>query len=248
MNSVTKNNPKFRSQRQRRAAWTFLALSAIYCAACSNPVPTQSAFYRFDDHLESASVSAPNISSSAGLTEPVVWRFDSGKTDWKRIRGGLDFQEGFLILKGRGGSPVISSPENQPIDWSGYESILIRMGAEGGSTTQIKIGEWEKALKLGPPKEFRVYRFDLDFNAPVYSRPLNIMPTDSPNHVVAIEYIELVPRKSLFPEAVGRLTVGKRELARAGPANARHAWESNGDQRAILTRKTHARRCPRIHR
>lgn len=187
----------------------------LLCLACGKTPPPQVELYRFDDHLESATVSAPDISSSAGLAEPIVWRFDSGKTDWKLLRGAMDFQEGFLILKGRGNTPVIASPENQAINWSRYESVLIRMGAERGSETKIKIGQWESSIKLGPPKDFRVYRFNLDLSFPNYNRPLAIMPTDSPNDTVAIEYVELVPRKSLFPDAVGRLTVGKREEYRS---------------------------------
>lgn len=187
----------------------------LLCVACGKTVPPRSELYRFDDHLDSASISAPNISSSAGLAEPIVWRFDAGKTDWKVVRGAIGFQEGFLILKGQGGTPVITAPEKPAVDWSRYESILIRMGAERGSEIKIKIGELELKQKLGPPKEFQVYRFNLDWKFPSFNVPLSIMPTDSPNDVTAIEFIELAPRKSLFASAVGRLTVGKREEYRS---------------------------------
>ncbi len=123
----------------------------------------------------------------------------------------MGFQEGFLILKGQGATPVITAPEKPAIDWSRYESVLIRMGAERGSEVKIRIGEWEGKQKLGPPKDFQVYRFKLDWKTPGYNVPLSIMPSDNPNDITAIEYIELSPRKSEFVGAVGRQTVGKRE-------------------------------------
>ncbi len=200
----------------RKTAWLgLIALLGLFCLACGKPLPPHSELYRLDDHLDSASVAAPNISSSAGLAEPVIWKFDTGKTAWQAVRGAMGFQDGFLILKGVGGTPVITAPEKPAIDLSRYDSVLVRMGAERGSEVKIRIGEWEAKQKLGPPKDFQVYRFKLDATIPSFNEPLSIMPSDNPNDIVAIEYIELEPRKSTFPGAVGRLTVGKREEYRS---------------------------------
>jgi arylsulfatase A-like enzyme len=208
---VASNPTQLNSLASRASLRFLLGLLALLSLNCGKPQPPHAELYRLDDHLDSAAVSAPNISSSAGLAEPIVWRFDSGKTGWKAVRGAMGFQDGFLILKGQGGTPVITAPEKPAVDLSRYDSVAIRMGVERGSEVKVRIGEWEQKQKLGPPKDFQVYRFKLDTTVSSFNEPLSIMPSDNPNDIAAIEYIELTPRKSLFAGPAGRLMVGKRE-------------------------------------
>jgi arylsulfatase A-like enzyme len=123
----------------------------------------------------------------------------------------MGFRSGELVLKGEGSTPVIMSPGEPSIDWSRYESILIRMIAEGGSEIAIRIGLLELEQKLAPPMQWQVYRFDLTLTNPVFGRPLAIMPTDHLFAPVAIDFIELVPRKTSFPDPAGRKRIGKQE-------------------------------------
>ena len=170
--------------------------------------------YRFDDQLETAaSVSAANVSTAARVTDPVVWKnfYTEKDATWELLRGNMGLRDGDLIVKGDGGSPVIVSPKAFPIDWSLFESVQIRMMAEGGSEVKIKIGDVEMKRKLAPPKQYQVYRFDVNIEVPRGSRPLAIMPTDSPIHLAAIDFIELVPRRTSFPKAASRHFTGKRD-------------------------------------
>ena len=130
---------------------------------------------------------------------------------WILLRGRMGLRRGDLVLQGDEGTPVIVSPKETPIDWALYESVSIRMMAEGGEEIKIKIGDLEQKQKLGPPGEYQVYRFEVNLDVPKGSRPLAIMPTDSLTALVAIDFIELVPRKTHFPAAAGRLKIGKQE-------------------------------------
>jgi arylsulfatase A-like enzyme len=85
------------------------------------------------------------------------------------------------------------------------------MMAEGGEEVKLRIGPDEFKKKLGPPGQFQVYRFDVNIDAPRGSRPMAVMPTDSLTALVAIDFIELVPRKASFAAAAGRQFLGKRD-------------------------------------
>ncbi|MBI1787772.1 MAG: sulfatase [Acidobacteria bacterium] len=170
--------------------------------------------YRFDDQFPaSATVSAANAPSSARLGEPLVWRdFKSqAETTWRLLRGRMGFRQGDLIVKGEGSSPVLLSPKEADIDWGQYEALRIRMLAEGGQEIKIKIGDLELKQPLAPPREYQVYRFELNMEAPRGSRPVAIMPTDSLTDLVAISFIELVPRKTDFQQPAGRRNLGKQD-------------------------------------
>jgi len=194
------------------AAGALLLLWAL--PGCRRPAPPgEAALYRFDDHLAEANVSAANTPSAARVTDPVIWKdfFTERDVPWILLRGRMGLRRGDLILQGDEGTPVILSPKETPIDWGLYESVLIRMMAEGGEEVKIRIGELELRQKLGPPGEYQVYRFDVNLEVPKGSRPLAIMPTDSPTALVAIDFIELVPRKTSFPAPAGRLKLGKQD-------------------------------------
>ena len=193
-----------------------VVFSSLACRRLEESGPaTAPAFslYRFDDHLDNATVTAPDIQTSARVADPVVWKDFLTEKDvtWNPLRGFIGIRGGDLVVKGDAGSPVIVSPKETEIDWNLYDTVAIRMMAEGGNEVKIKIGPIELSRKLGPPKEYRVYRFDIDINAPRGSRPLAIMPTDSPVHLAAIDSIELIPRRTSFEKAAGRQVIGKRE-------------------------------------
>lgn len=197
-----------------------LAAALAACGGRPGAGPTEAegpryTLYRFDDHLESAAaISAPEMQSFERLADPIVWKDFLTEKDatWDPARGLLGLRDGDLIVKGDGsGSPVIVSPKEPVIDWSLYDTVAIRMMAEGGEQVRIKIGRLELARPLGPPKQYRVYRFDVNVEAPRGSRPLAIMPTDSPVHLAAIDSIELIPRRTSFPKAAGVQTIGKED-------------------------------------
>lgn len=167
--------------------------------------------YRLDDRLAGAVVSAPQASRSAPLAPLVSWKAFTEDTPWQPIRGRIGIRNAELIVKGEGSSPVILAPKEPSIDWSRYETIRIRMMAEGGSEIKIRIGDHELTQKLAPPREYQVYSFDVNLNAATYGRPFAIMPTDSVSQLVSISAIELVPRRLRFTEAAGRRNVGKQE-------------------------------------
>ncbi len=184
------------------------------CRRAQPPQPSAAALtiYRFDDNLaSSATVSAPQHATTARVTDPVVWKDFDENVSWMLLRGRMGLRQRDLILQGDAGTPVIASPKELAIDWGLYESVRIRMMAEGGDEVKIKIGGDEFKKKLGPPGEYQVYRFDVNIDAPRGSRPLAIMPTDSLTALVAIDFIELVPRKASFPSAAGRQFLGKQE-------------------------------------
>lgn len=201
----------------RHSAFILIVFLFASCGRAPRPPvagPAPFTPYRFDDQFaSSATVSAPTVSSSARITEPIVWHNFRTEEDvtWNLVRGRIGIRQGDLVLKGENNTPVIVSPKNPPIAWSLFEAVEIRMLAEGGSEIKIKIGNQEFKQKLGPPRQYKVYRFNINIDAPEGSRPLAIMPTDGLNDLVAIRSIELVPRKANFPQAAGRETIGKRE-------------------------------------
>ncbi|HET9321591.1 MAG TPA: sulfatase, partial [Bryobacteraceae bacterium] len=193
----------------------FLAAGCRKASAPSSSPPA-AAFkpYRFDDEFpSSAKVSAAPVSSSAQVTEPVTWHNFLSENDitWTLLRGRMGFRKGDLMLKGEGETPVILSPKGFAIAWGLYQAVEIRMLAEGGNEIKIKIGDREFTQKLGPPRQYNVYRFDINLETPAETSPLMIMPTDSLNDLVSINSIQLVPRKTQFPLAAARQNIGKRE-------------------------------------
>ncbi len=168
--------------------------------------------YRFDDRLEEAQISAPAEASAARLAEPVRWDFSDPNITWRLLRGRMGFRPpGQMVLKGEGSTPVILIPEKTAVDWSRYDTVAIRMAAEGGREIKIKIGPHEYRRRLAPPLEWRVYRFDLDIATPGLGYPLAIMPTDDLFAPVAIDFIELIPRRAAFTQSVGRQLLGKQD-------------------------------------
>lgn len=191
-----------------------LSLSAVSCTpSLSAPVPQSNPnIYRFDDQLSRANtVSAPESASSVLLAEPLIWDFKTKTVSWDLARGRMGFRPDQLVVKGENATPVIVSPSNPPIDWSRYESISIRMIVEGGSEIKVKLGDSEWTQQLAPRMEWQVYKFDLNLSESTFTRPMAVMPTNDLNAPVAIDYIELKPRKSQFTSATGRSTIGKRE-------------------------------------
>jgi len=187
-------------------------------SGCRRAVPPQRAgtgsqLYRFDDNLAAANLSAANAPSTARVTEPIIWKdfFTDRDVPWVLLRGRMGLRGGDLILQGDEGTPVILSPKEMAIDWGLYESVSIRMMAEGGGVIKLRIGALELQQKLAPPGEYQVYRFDINLEVPKGSRPLAIMPTDSLTALVVIDFIELVPRKTYFPAPAGRLKIGKQD-------------------------------------
>jgi arylsulfatase A-like enzyme len=192
----------------------FLLLLASACRRAQPPAQPAEVprIYRFDDQLTSdATVSAPQQAVSARVAEPVVWKNFDASVSWGLLRGRMGLRQGDLILQGDDGTPVILSPKDFAIDWGLYESVRIRMMAEGGQEVKLRIGPDEFKKPLGPPGQFQVYRFDVNIDAPRGSRPLAIMPTDSLTALVAIDFIELAPRKARFTSAAGRQFLGKRD-------------------------------------
>ena len=202
-----------------RAISLALSLIAVSCRSSSPPpVVTEKkpeatwGIYRFDDQLASAAtISAPDAASSIAAAEPVIWQFKDKSITWDLVRGRMGFKPDQLIVKGENATPVIVSPSNPPIDWSRYESISIRMIAEGGTEIKIKLGDSEWAQPLAPKMEWQVYKFDLKLRESTFTRPMAIMPTNDLNAPVAIDYIELKPRKNRFATATGRSFTGKQE-------------------------------------
>ena len=167
--------------------------------------------YRLDDHFKASGAAA-----SAAIAEtaaPIVWQNFLSEDDitWGLVRGRMGFRKGDLIVKGDGSTPVIVSPDAQPIDWALYEAVEIRMLAEGGGEIKIRIGNDEFKKPLAAPAEYHDYHFDVDAGGVRGSRPLAIMPTDSLTDAVAIKSIKLVPRKTSFPGTAGKLYFGKGE-------------------------------------
>jgi arylsulfatase A-like enzyme len=182
--------------------------------------PAAAGVYRLDPQLKSpaaASAAAP----IAEMAAPIVWQNFLSEDDitWGLLRGRIGYRKGDLIVKGDGSTPVIISPDAQPIDWILYEAVEIRMLAEGGKEIKIRIGSAEFKLPIGAVGEYHDYRFDVKggdvkVGGVRGSRPLAIMPTDSLTDPVAISSIKLVPRQASFPGAAGKLYYGKGDECR----------------------------------
>ncbi|HLK20323.1 MAG TPA: sulfatase [Bryobacteraceae bacterium] len=198
-----------------------LILLAVFCVGCGKaPQPdshpkTAEIFhpYRFDDQIEQAAVSAPSGSSSVQAADPIVWRNFRSEKDitWILLRGNMGYRRGDLILQGDDSTPVILAPRKPAIAWDLYQAVQIRMLAEDGQTIKIKIGDQEFQQKIHSLKQYNTYRFDIHIEAGASVKPLAIMPTDSLTGLVAIQSIELIPRKTEFSNATGRSMIGKRE-------------------------------------
>ncbi len=185
---------------------------ALMCllAACGRQPPWD--VYRFDDQLaKEATVKATAVVTSQEAAPELEWDFSEPVITWLPVRGRMGFRpDGHLVVKGEGESPLILSPDEPGIDWTKYESLLIRMAVAGGRRIRLRFPEQVYEKNLAPPLEFRVYRFDLNFRGPSYTARLMIEPTDSPNQAAAIDYIKLIPRRTGFPEPAGTLRIGKR--------------------------------------
>ncbi len=181
-------------------------------------------FYRFGDHLATdAIVSAPAVVTTEQEAPPLEWNFSKIGGTWLSMRGMVGFTpKGELAVKGENGkSPLIVSPEKPPIDWTHYETLVIRMVAGGGEHIKLRFQQQEYVQKLAPPMRYRVYRFDLNLNTPSFKGRLIIEPTDSTNQTALIDYIKLIPRKITFPKPAGVCFPGKRsEYRRAIYAHA----------------------------
>jgi hypothetical protein len=243
-----------RARRKRRHGWAgqlaktcensalrftrFILVLLVASGHGQSPAPV--GVYRLDDQFKSpaaASAAAP----IAEMAAPIVWRNFLSEDDitWGLLRGRIGYRKGDLIVKGDGSTPVIVSPDAQPIDWTLYEAVEIRMLAEGGGEIKIRIGSAEFKQPIGSAGEYRDYRFDVNVGAVNIggvrgSRPLAIMPTDSLTDPVAISSIKLVPRTASFPAAAGKLYFGKGEEYR----NVRRLQVRFG---------THRRRRPPAH-
>lgn len=221
-----------------------LGVAAAGCRSSAPPAATKQeaggtwGIYRFDDQLRSATASvAAEAGSAVPMAEPLVWEFKDKTISWDLARGRLGFKPDQLIVKGENATPVIVSPSNPPIDWSRYESLSVRMIAEGGSEIKIKLGDSEWRQPLAPKMEWRVYRFDLKLNPSSFTRPMAIMPTDDLNAPVAIDYIRLTPRKNRFAAPAGRSSIGKREEYRNAifvRSNSSLAYEVNIPEKAVM--------------
>lgn len=168
---------------------------------------------RLDDALPAAKVIASTATSSATAAEPVIWQnfFSTSDITWQLVRGRIGVRNGDLMLKGEGSTPVILAPKQPAVDWSLYQAVEIRMSAQAGSETKIKIGDFEGKQKLGPVGQYNVYRFDINVDAPKGSRSLAVMPTDSLDQPVAIHSIKLIPKPASFTQPAGREELGKRD-------------------------------------
>lgn len=142
-----------------------------------------------------------------------MWQnfFSTSDITWQLIRGRVGVRNGDLIVKGEGSTPVIFAPQQPTIDWTLYQTVEIRMSAQGGNEIKIKIGDFEAKQKLGPVGQYNVYRFDVHVDTPKSNRSLGIMPTDSLADLVAIHSIKLIPKPANFPKSVGRDALGKRD-------------------------------------
>jgi len=147
------------------------------------------------------------------MAAPIVWRNFLSEDDitWGVLRGRVGYRKGDLVVKGEGSTPVIVSPDAQPVDWNLYEAVEIRMLAEAGQEIKLKIGDREYKQAIPSLGEYHDYRFDVNAGGLRGSRPLAIMPTDSLTGLVAISSIRLIPRAPDFPGPAGRLFFGKKD-------------------------------------
>ncbi|MCP5117288.1 MAG: hypothetical protein GY953_41215, partial [bacterium] len=111
----------------------------------------------------------------------------------------MESRSGELVLRGAGAAPVIVAPDEPSIDWSRYETILIRMRSERGGALGLKIGDLELS-KTAAAGRFQVHRFDLNITDSSFRQPLAIMPAGVASSVT-IDSVELVPREVAFTAA-----------------------------------------------
>src|SRR5215472_4810373 len=140
-----------------RFTW-FLAF--FVATAAYGQSPATASVYRLDDRVKSA-VPASGAAPIAETAPPIVWKNFLSEDDitWNLLRGRIGYRKGDLIVKGEGSTPVIVSPDAQPIDWSLYEAVEIRMLAEGGDEIKIRIGDAEFKQPIGGPNQYHDYRF-----------------------------------------------------------------------------------------
>lgn len=200
------------------SAW-LVALALLFgMVACKSGAPPATAPaaeawtpYRLADHYDTAKVStATSAPTSITTAQPLVWRFVEGKVTWQPLRGRMGFKKpGWLVMKGEGSTPVIAAPNSPAIDWGMYETVRIRMISEGGTEIKLRLGDKEMAQKLAPPMEWKVYQFDIPAVPSGFVRPLALMPTNDLYAAVAIDFIELVPRKETLGAPAGVTNIGK---------------------------------------
>src|SRR5580692_2297867 len=96
---------------------TFIVLLSVPVAYGQFPAPLS--LYRLDDQFKSPDAAAPIVEIAA----PIVWQNFLSEDDitWGVLRGRMGYRKGDLIVKGDGSTPVIVSPNSQPIDWNLYE-------------------------------------------------------------------------------------------------------------------------------
>jgi arylsulfatase A-like enzyme len=167
--------------------------------------------YRLTDHFDSANVTlASSAPTSMPTAQPRIWRFADEKVTWQSLRGRMGFKKpGLLVVKGDGNTPVIAAPTSPAIDWAQYEAVKIRMISEGGTEIKVRLGAQEFKQKLAPAMEWKVYQFDIPAVPSGFVRPLAIMPTDDLSAAVAIDFIELVPRKETLSAPAGVTNIAK---------------------------------------
>lgn len=172
------------------------------------------------------------------MAAPLVWQDFLSEDDitWSILRGRIGYRKGDLVVKGDGSTPVIVSPDAQPIDWLLYEAVEIRMLAEGGQEIKIRIGNEEFKQPIPALGEYHNYRFDVNAGGARGSRPLAIMPTDSLTDAVAIASIKLVPRKANFPgRPVSFITATMTSIATSSSRTHRRRWASTWQFRVHRT-------------
>ena len=198
----------------RIGALLLFALSwPAWCYSPGRLPPGTAQVIRLDDQLSKAEINSSTAGSTAAAAETVVWQnfFSTSDITWQLIRGRIGVRNGDLIVKGEGSTPVIYAPQQPTIDWTLYQTVEIRMSAQGGNEIKIKIGDFEAKQKLGPVGQYNVYRFDVHMDARKGNRSLGVMPTDSLDDLVAIHSIKLIPKPASFPKSVGREALGKHD-------------------------------------
>ena len=191
------------------------SLAALSVAACLTNLgrAQTSSPIRLDDRLPFASVQASASANNATAAEPIIWQNFESKSEiaWQVVRGSVAVQNGDLLVKGDGSTPVLFSPKLPAIDWNLYQAVEIRMSAQGGQEAKIKIGDFESKQTLGAAGQYNIYRFAIDIDAPKGSRVLGFMPTDSLTDAVAIRSIKLIPKPAGFVKPAARQTIGKHD-------------------------------------
>ena len=127
--------------------------------------------YRLDDHFKASGAAAS--AAIAEMAAPIVWQNFLSEDDitWGLARGRMGFRKGDLIVKGDGSTPVIVSPDAQPIDWALYEAVPIGTWADAltpaalwqalwpvmlGGLLAISLWRWEHLLPRVPEGDVAV--------------------------------------------------------------------------------------------